>query len=61
MVGRESATGTVVVFPRLWQREPPQQAVVNAEIVRFPQPRRAVAIGECPFLPLWRDNPDPDD
>jgi hypothetical protein len=56
-----AATGTVVVLPRLWQREPPAQALVNAKIVRFPPVRRAPAIGECPFLPLWRDHPDPDD
>jgi hypothetical protein len=50
----------VVVFPRLWQREPPQ-AAVNAEVVRFPPLRREAAIGECPFMPIWRDRLDPDD
>ena len=53
--------GNVVVFPRLWQREPPPQALVNTKVVRFPPPRRAPAIGECPFLPIWRDRLDPDD
>ena len=62
MAGRASAvTRNVVVFPRLWQRGPPSQAVVNAQVVRFPPMRRAPAIGECPFLPLWRDDTGPDD